>query len=152
MADLDVTFKWQGVDTVLARMKQLDVKMQKSMARRAARAGMALVRDSARAKAVKLDKPGTRSAIWKNIVTQESRRGKRLGGILMRVGVRGGSITRKGVKRAEDGATPHWRHIELGTQFVQARSFMRSALIQNMGAVADTVAEELRNDLDEVGV
>ena len=93
MAEFDVTFKWEGVDQVVARMKALDKKMQTKMARRAARVGMNLVRDAARAKAVRIDNPETGGTpIWKNISTQESRRGRRLGGILMRVGVRGLSL------------------------------------------------------------
>jgi HK97 gp10 family phage protein len=149
------TFKWEGVDDLYARLKLLDKKAI-PMARKAARAGMNLVRDSARARVSRIDNPATRpplgGTIWRNIITQESRRGRSMGGILMRVGVRGGSSTRAGVKRVVGGiggTTPHWRHVELGTQFTRAQPFMRPALTSNIGAVADTVAEELRNQLDQ---
>ena len=160
MAEVEVTFVWEGVDDVLARLQKLGERMQTSIPRKAARRGMNLVRDSARANAQKIDDTSTvpplGSTIYRNIITQESgRRGKRLGGILMRVGVRGGAVTRKGVKRKPGGiggTTPHWRHVELGTEHMEARPFMRDALMRNQGAVADTVAEEIRNELDKAGV
>ena len=159
MADFDVTMKWEGVDQVLERMQKLSLRMQTSIPRKAARRGMNLVRDAARARAQRIDDvstvPPLGSTIYRNIIVQESRRGKQLGGILMRVGVRGGSRTRPGQWRGPTGVggtTPHWRHVEFGAQGKKARPFMRPALQENQGAVADTVAEVLREELDKAGV
>jgi len=151
----DLTFKLEGVEGIVERLKLVSERMQSSIPRKAARRGMNIVRDSARAKLSVIDDPATRgSQIWRNIITQESgRRGRRLGGILMKVGVKGGSVTRRGYKRkfvAPGGVTMHWRHVELGTRFHGARSFMREALAHNLNAVADTVRDEIILELDKL--
>jgi HK97 gp10 family phage protein len=149
------TFKIEGLAGALDRMRKLSPRLQKSGARRAMRKGANLVRDSARAKASMIDDPASAAEIWKNIITQESRRGKRLGGILMRVGVRGGSVTRRGAKRVDGGPggiTVHWRHVELGNEHTRAQPFMLPALASNVGSVTDTVVEELKIELDRLGV
>jgi len=155
MADIDIQFKIEGLDGVIDRISRLQDRFQKSSVRKAARRAMNLVRDSARAKVSRIDDPATAAEIWKNIITQESRRGRQQGGIMMRVGVRGGSITRKGFKRTSGGPggiTVHWRHVELGNERTRAQPFMRPALAENTGAVTDTMVEELKLELDKRGV
>ena len=56
---------------------------------------MAIVRDEARRNAKKLDDKDSPNAIWKNIRVQEATRsGRRIGGVVMRVGVAGGARLR----------------------------------------------------------
>ena len=67
--------------------------LQKNAGRAAAKKGMAIVRNAAIANAKKIDREETPDeTIWKNIVVNNSaKRGKQIGGVVMRVGVRGGA-------------------------------------------------------------
>src|SRR6188474_2475887 len=114
---VDVT----GFDGLLNRMKTFSDKIQQKGVRAAARKAMRIVRDQARVNAKIIDDPAsTDEQIWKNIVTRESARGgRRVGGIVMRVGIMGGARRYKGKKLKNTGLpggdTRHWRHQEFGT-------------------------------------
>jgi HK97 gp10 family phage protein len=172
---LRVTEPNGGLATVIERIKDFSEKMQKKAVRAAARKAMVPVREAARAKAKTIDDPATTDVqIWKNIVINESARGgRRVGGIVMRVGVRGGALskverelaggagyrynkeTKKYVQVKRFGkvkklvvhpggvTAPHWRFVELGTKKMPARPFMRPALEENIGRVIDEFAKEL---------
>jgi HK97 gp10 family phage protein len=135
------------------RLSTLPDKLQKKGARAATRKAANVIRNAARAKAKQLDDSESPSAIWKNIATQESgKAGRRIGGIVMRVGVRGGAGRGPKIENTglAGGDTRHWRHIEFGTEKVGARPFMRPALENNMAQVADVLAVELSNELDKL--
>jgi HK97 gp10 family phage protein len=161
----------KGFEGLINRLRIFPDKIQTKAARRAARKGMNIVRDAARAKAKALDDPESTEKIWKNIVTNESgRRGRAIGGIVMRVGVRGGALAYPGhtfgrgpafkprrKSRARKPPAPHpggdtryWRHLEFGTRFMQARTFMLPALMNNAQAVADKIAVELNVGIDQL--
>jgi HK97 gp10 family phage protein len=172
MADrIEISIDVKGFSGVIDRMKDFPDRFQQKAARRAARKGMNLVRNAARAKAKTLDEPESKEKIWKNIVTNESgRRGRAIGGIVMRVGVRGGALAypahtfgrgaafqsrrksraRKPPAPHPGGDTRYWRHLEFGTRFLQARAFMLPALMNNAQAVADKIATELNIELDKL--
>lgn len=81
---------------------------------------MNIVRDAAKANAKAIDDPATKEKVFRNLITQESsKQSKREGGVVMRVGVRGGSGSNQHSKDASGnpgGDTRHWRYIELGTE------------------------------------
>lgn len=88
----NVTVNLGDPTPVINKLAGLADNLQKNAGRAAAKKGMAIVRDAAIANAKRLDDPKTPEAVWKNIVVNNSaRRGKRIGGIVMRVGVRGGA-------------------------------------------------------------
>ena len=156
MNGFDVEFKIEALDGVLERLKVLPERFQRTGVRRAARKAMNLVRDAARARASRLDDPATAEQIAKNIVTQESgKAGRREGGIVMRVGVLGGASRKHGkndVRKGNPGGdTRHWLYLEIGSETTPAQSFMRKSLANNVGAVTDTLVEELNIELDRLG-
>lgn len=134
-------------DDSLKRLRSFGKKTERYAARRAARQGMNIVRKAARKNARAIDDPDTAMKVWKNIVTQESRKqGKKVGGIVMRVGVRGGA---RGADRPYQ--TPwYWRLIELGSQHTRARPFMVPALERNAEAVGAKVAQVLNTEIDKL--
>jgi HK97 gp10 family phage protein len=126
---------------------------------------MNVVRKAARANARKIDGPSPRS-IEKNITVQNSpRQGRRAGGIVMRVGVRGGAKqyadTRENTRRRRvgksyktlgdatnpGGDTWYWRFIEFGTVKQRARPFLQKALADNVGIVTNIVVAKLQKDI-----
>jgi len=140
-------FRIEGLDPILAKMKNLSQKMQQKGVRAAGTKAMRIVRDSARAKAKTVDdaaSPG--SVIWKNIVTRnDAKGGKRIGGVVIKVGVVGGARPKKG--RQDTG---HWRFVEFGKEGVPARPFMRPALESNVGRVTETFVTALNTEIDKI--
>lgn len=140
---------------VIDRLSRLDSKVQKRIATKAARRGMAIVRKAAVAEAKKLDSKDSPRKIWKNIAIVPSRRkGKKIQGVFMQVGVRGGARTpAKGVNTSHRGGpggyTWYWRFLEFGTQKMPASSFLRPALANNSQAVTDEVFRTFNQEIDK---
>lgn len=151
MAD-QVTARLQGVKAITDKMIGLAPKLRRSGLRKAARQAMNIVRDDAKDRAKVLDDPETAEKIWKNIVTQESgRQGRREGGVVMRVGIRGGAGSNQYSKDASGnpgGDTRHWRYLEFGTQHTPPAPFMRPALSTNVNAVTDRFVQVLGQEID----
>ncbi len=141
-----IDFKLSGVDDAVKRLRQFAPKLQKKGLRSAARKAMNIVRDAARETARGFDEPETPTKIYKLITTQESTRGsKRVGGVMMRVGILGGA------KRSKDRDPPwYWRLIEFGDEFTPAKPFMRPALANNIGRVTDKFSTELNSEIDKL--
>lgn len=142
----------RGLEGVVQKMKTLPGKLQRSGLRKAARRAMNIVRDAAKANAKALDDPKTAEKVWKNIATQESaKRSRQEGGVVMRVGVRGGAGSNQHSKEAAGnpgGDTRHWRYIEFGTEHTPAAPFMRPAFQSNVQSVTDKFASELMKEID----
>ncbi|VVO24075.1 HK97-gp10 family putative phage morphogenesis protein [Pseudomonas fluorescens] len=142
----------QGLNGVIEKMRTLGPKLQKSGLRKAARAAMNIVRDAAKANARSIDDPATREKVWKNIITQEAtRQSRREGGVVMRVGVRGGAGSNQHSKDASGnpgGDTRHWRFIEFGTEHNPAAPFMRPAFAQNIDPVTERFVTRLNAEID----
>jgi len=151
MAD-QVTARLQGAKATIDKMLGLAPKLKRSALRKAARQAMNIVRDDARARARALDDPATAERIFRNIVTQEAgRQGRREGGVVMRVGVRGGASSNQHSKDASSnpgGDTRHWRYLEFGTQHTPPAPFMRPALSSNVTAVTDRFIQVLSREID----
>jgi len=173
--NFDIILKVPDTHRLVNAISQLPDKMQKKVARNATRQGATVMRKAAVKIAKGFDDPKTPEKIWKNIVVQEATKSsKRVGGVYMRVGVRGGAKqyaktsenrrkgrTGKTYKTLGDKGNPggdtwYWRFIEFGTSKVQARSFLRRAMNANTQKVFDTIAvamdKGLSKLLDEVRV
>lgn len=140
----EITFKLTGAEALQRKLRDFAPKMQRKGVRSASRKGMKPVLDSARANAKQFDDPATGVSIWRQIIIKE---GKRLrdGSIVMRVGVAGGA-------RSSKGKSPpwYWRLLEFGTERMRARPFMRPALENNIGKVADTFVREANAEIDKL--
>lgn len=156
MAEFSIT----GVDTIIDRLSTLPKKLQRKAAKVATRRAAALIRDEARrlAKRLDVDDPVFKRTIWKNIRVQEATRSsRRVGGVVMRVGVAGGAQLGKKLaqRQAESAdlpgrATQHWRMLEFGSQNTRAQPFMRPAMESKANAVFDKLATELSAAIDRL--
>ncbi|MBB4865463.1 HK97 gp10 family phage protein [Pseudomonas nitritireducens] len=149
----------KGLDEIMKKLRELGPKLERNFLRRAARKAMNIVKDEARARVSPTDDPNTAENIARNIVVQESgRRGKAVGGVVMRVGVLGGAknvhagglVGRASLKENPGGDTWYWRFMEFGTEHQAARPFMRPAFEQNIEKVTETVAAELNKAIDKL--
>ena len=138
-------FEIKGAAELLKRMREFTPKLQRRGARRATRRAMSVVRDAVKASARQFDDPATPQQIWKLVsIAESSRQSKAVGGVVMRVGIRGGAKSRK------DKAHPwYWRLRELGSEHQRAQPFIRPALENNAQAVADRLVTELNKALDQ---
>jgi HK97 gp10 family phage protein len=151
MAEVKIT----GGRELYAKLGTFSEKLREAAGRRSARKAMAIVRRDARARLAKIDDTATPEDIRKNVYIQQSRRqSRRIGGVVMRVGITGGARAPMGrdanAEAQPGGDTRHWRYIELGTEGVAARPFLRPALEENVGAVVDTLVAELNKEIDKI--
>lgn len=145
-------FRLEGVDAVIKRLEALGGREGKNAARRALRQGANVVLRDARERAARLDDPHTAESIARNLTVRGggSRRERRVGGVMMRVGVRGGARNMekygefKGQGKGNPGGdTWYWRLLEFGTEKMSARPFMRPALQNNTRAATDAFVNAL---------
>lgn len=151
MAD-GMRFDIQGLNGVVNKMSTLGPRLRKKGLRKAARAAMSIVRDAAKANAKAIDDPATREKVFRNIITQEAtKQSRREGGVVMRVGVRGGASSNQHSTDASGnpgGDTRHWRYIEFGTEHIGGQPFMRPAFSNNVGAVTDRFISTLNAEIN----
>lgn len=154
MADTKIT----GADEALKRLDQLKGAAGKRAARRALRRGANVVLKAAREGAQRVDDPSTPNNIARNIVVRGggSRNERRAGGVMMRVGIRGGArdMSKYGEVKGQGKGNPggdtfYWRFLEFGTQKMVARPFMRRALENNTQAATDAFADALGTEIDK---
>ena len=148
----DFEIKITGARDLIDRMSALPDKLQKKGAVAAARKAMRVVVNTAKAEARSIDNPETRENIAKNIISQNSpRSGRRIGGVAMRVGVRGGAAYSEKLKAASagnpGGYTWYWRFLELGAKTVTAEPFLLPAMERNAQRVEAVLAAELEVQL-----
>lgn len=144
----DLTFKLTGIDQLVAKLDKLALNVQKKGAKRAARKAMQIVRETARQGALSLDNEKTTEQIARNVAIYDSPRGgKREGGVVMRVGIRGGalSMSRKVEKNLDNpgGDTRYWRYLEHGAVTVDRHEFLLPALMNNVQPVTARLIEQL---------
>ena len=147
---MSVEFRMTGMDQFKQKMDRLrNPKKAKSIARKAARQAMNIVRDSARVNARAIDDPETAEKIFKNISVAAGR-SRDPNVIVMRVGVRGGaSFSNKNPPKLSGGDTRHWRWVEFGSANNIAVPFMRSALARNIQQVTDKFAQVFNTEIDK---
>lgn len=164
---MELQYKLEGLDAVLKKMRALPVDVRMKGARYAGRKGANLIRDAAIRNATGIDDPETREQIAKNVAVRfANREFRRTGDVMFLVGILGGARqygnTKENVRKGRVGQTYktngssanpggdtwYWRFVELGTQKVAARPFLRPALAQNIGAATDEFTKHLDRWLD----
>ena len=147
---MSVEFRMTGMDQFKQKIDRLrNPKKAKSIARKAARQAMNIVRDSARVNARAIDDPETAEKIFKNISVAAGR-SRDPNVIVMRVGVRGGaSFSNKNPPKLSGGDTRHWRWVEFGSANNIAVPFMRPALARNIQQVTDKFAQVFNTEIDK---
>ena len=166
MADFKINIT--GHKAIIDQINHLPSKLQRKSATQAARRAMIPVRDRARADARAFDDEKSPEKVWKNIVIQNSAsRGKRIGGVVMRVGVRGGSrryaATKRNVREGKAGKkyktqgdksnpggdTWYWRFLEFGTKRMSAQAFLLPALMNQAQSVWNNLFNEMQKVLEK---
>lgn len=150
-----------GLDDVVSKLQRLaNPRRTKSIARKAARQAMNIVRDAARNNAKAIDDPETPEKIFKEIVVQGGKTRDR-NSIVIRVGIRGGAKIpytnnaqnrrsgRVGKTYQTDGRVFYWRFLEFGTSRQPATPFMRPALATNIQQVTNKFVEVFNAELDK---
>jgi HK97 gp10 family phage protein len=141
-------FKIQGLDGVLAKMREVTAQVTLKAVRGSASKAMRIVRDAARANARRIDDPASAADIAKNIAVS-TKVYPRLGEVRSRVGVRGGARPDSS-RNPDPNNTGHWRYLEIGTSEIAARPFMRPALENNIDRVTNTFVADLNTNIDRV--
>lgn len=140
----------EGLDDIVRKLKLLPEKIGRNAMRRSLRKGANVIRDAARNNAKRIDDPETREQIWKNIAVASGgrKREKQAGGVMMRVGVRGGARPTKGDNGAPGGNTTYWRFIELGTSEMRAQPFLTPAGAEKAGAAIAAIVTDMQKQVD----
>lgn len=141
-------FKIQGLDGVLAKMREVTNQVTLKAVRGSASKAMRIVRDAARANARRIDDKESAADIAKNIAVS-TKVYPRLGEVRSRVGVRGGARP-DSPRNPDPKNTGHWRFLEFGTSDTAAQPFMRSALENNVDKVVNTFVSDLNTNIDRV--
>ena len=160
-----VRFKINGLDEFQEKLAKLaDEKRIRNAARRAVRRGANVVAQAAKRNAQSIDDPKTREAIYKNVAVRGggSKRERRVGGAMMRVGIRGGArnMSKYGEFKGKGSANPggdtwYWRLIEFGFTHkrsgkrVPANAFMRRAMAEKADQAVSTIAKAANTELDK---
>lgn len=164
---MSAEFKIEGMEQFQRKIEKLaNPKKAKSIARKAARQAMNIVRDAARVNARAIDDPETAEKIWKNIVTQGGR-SRNSNEVKFRVGVRTGPefwrmnkrmFRNKGERTIKMNSpyytyipndTRSWWLVEFGTVKTKAQPFMRPALDSNLQQATNKFAEVFNTELDK---
>ena len=144
-----------GLDNLIDKTSELERRVQRRVATKAARRAAWVIARQARINAKQIDDPDTPEDISKNITVQAAARlGRAHNGVAMRVGVRGGAkkSVAKAMKSTRGGDTWYWRFLEFGTRRTAAKPFLRPAVAQKSSAAFDEFAEVMNAEINkEVG-
>jgi len=150
----------EGLDDIIRKLKLLPEKIGNNAVRRSLRKGANVIAAKARVNAKRIDDPESRERIHANIgVASGGRKRERAaGGVMMRVGVRGGArlsrtahigTNKKGETTfLEGGNTTHWRMVELGTSTMAAQPFLVPAAAEGAGRAVAVVVADLNKQID----
>jgi len=147
----------ENLEEVLKAMREFTPKLQKKGLTQALRKGARPVVKSARAK-VPVDTGALKKAI---IARTNTKMGKRNGGAVVQIGIRGGAkeyvndsrnrrMGRVGESYEQGGNQFYFRFLEFGTSKMAARPFLTPALAENAQKTTDIVTAELRKAVDRI--
>lgn len=140
-----------GLEDIRRKMAQVKDDVRFKAGRKALRKAASIVVAAAKQNAESLDDPVTGRKIADNVAAYFNRRRFNSDGILeMRVGVRWGAESEKSNPDLGPGSkTFHWRFLELGTETIAERPFLRPALERNLDEVVNEFALQFNAELDK---
>jgi HK97 gp10 family phage protein len=166
MAD-GVDYQLTGIEDLIGKLDAVVYETKYKGGRFALRKAAQLIRDKARANAMRLDDPATAQSIAKNVAERwNGSLFKRTGDLGFRIGVLGGAkqyadtkANRRGVRVGETyktggssgnpgGDTFYWRFIEFGTSKLRAQPFLRPAMENNLDAATTEFIKQYGKALD----
>lgn len=145
-----IEVKFEGVEKLSKRLESIESDLKKKGGRFALRKAANLVRDDAKRRAREVNNTASKESIADNIAVRWStRRFKRTGDLMFRVGVLGGARQGSGNDGNPGGDTFHWRFVEFGSEHNNpARPFMRPALSENIDKVIAEFVRQYDRALD----
>jgi len=134
----DITYTLEGVEPLTKAMAEVGHEISYKGGRAALRKAANLIADAVKRSAQRLNDPDTAEQIFENVAVRWStKKFKRSGDLMFRVGILGGARFSAGKGGANPGGdTWYWRLLEFGTRKMGAHPFMRPALEQNAHAAA----------------
>jgi len=148
MAD-SVEFSITGLDSLLGKLDSVTDDVKRKGGRTALRKAAQIVAEKAKEGARRVDDSATGRSIADNVAIRwNGRLFKRTGDLGFRVGILHGAVLRNGGDLSANSPTPHWRLLEFGTEKMQARPFMRSALADNISAVTNEFLSQYEKAID----
>jgi len=148
MADT-VEFSITGLDSLLGKLESVSYDVKRKGGRTALRKAAQIVAEKAKDGARRVDDSATGRSIADNVAIRwNGRLFKRTGDLGFRVGILHGAVLRNGGDLSANSPTPHWRLLEFGTEKMQARPFMRSALADNISAVTNEFLSQYEKAID----
>ena len=148
MAD-GVSFKLEGIDEVLGRLKELSYDVKYKGGRFALRKSANLVAGYAKEGAARHNDPATAREIADNVAVRWSTRTfKSSGDLKFRVGIKGGAVTSLSPNEDAGAPTPHWRFLEFGTEKMAATPIMRPALSMHVDEAVAEFAKQFPKAID----
>ena len=164
----DVGYSIEGVDALNKSMESVNHEVRFKGGRFALRKAANLIAKAVENNALRIDDPKTAEQISKNVAVRwSSKKFKRTGDLMFRVGMLGGArfsgtrkrkrgkftlddlgeITGKG-KGNPGGDTWYWRFLEFGTRNRQAQPFMRPALEKNSQAAISEFVKQAKKSIE----
>lgn len=141
--------KLEGADELILKLKEVSSDMQLKGGRFALRKAGKIVEDAVVAEAMKLNRESTREAIFRNVRMRFSPRAfKATGNLAFRIGFLGGALSRTKNEANPGGDTWYWRLLEFGTSQMQARPFVRPAVLRVEGRVKQEFIIQYKRALD----
>ena len=149
----DVEFSLIGLDALLGKLDAVKQDVKRRGGRFALRKAANIIAQKAKEGALQIDDPLTGRSIAQNIAIRfGSRAFRATGDLTFRIGILRGAVLAEMEKGNPDkglgSATPHWRLLEFGTQYMRAQPFMRPALENSISAVTSTFITEYEKALD----
>lgn len=152
-----IDFKVSGIEKISGRIKALPVAVQKKVMMPGVRKGATVIADEAEMRAARIDNPGTKNVIAKNVAVRFSpKRYRRTGDVMYRIGLLGGSQSFKGKPEQDPrssnpgGSTWYWRLLEFGTSKMKAQPVMRPAMNEKAQQAFDASAAEMERQLQKL--
>lgn len=149
----DAQWDLRGFDRVMAKMRDIPVKLRGKAGRSALGRAARVVTNAAKKNAERIDDAETGRTISANITQRfRSKFFKQTGDLMISVGVatNKGPIPKGNPDEGPKGNTPHWHLIERGTEKARAEPFMLPALVQSIDPVQTKFATELEKAIDKI--
>lgn len=145
--------KIHGLADLTKRMRALPVGLRKKPARSALGKAAKVIREQAKANALRVDDPETGRTIADNIVQRfRGKYHRRTGDLMISVGVATsrGSIPSGNPDTGPKGNTPHWALVEEGTEKMPAQPYLRPAAESQASQALSVFADGLSKALDKL--
>ena len=148
----DVKFSLTGVDELVGKLREVSDDVRYKGGRFATRKGAQVIQRRAKENAAQLDDPDTAANIAATVAVRwSSKRFKRTGDLMFRIGVMGGAGGNKSsgdLSGLPGGDTRHWRYLEFGSENTRPQPLLREAATSTVNEVIDEIVKQYPKAMD----